>query len=99
MTATRNGALPAEVPGAAAYYLQLGMIPVPVAFRGKEPVHRAWQESRPTPADLDCLFPNGARLNLGLMLGAPSGGLVDVDLDSDQALSAAAELLPATGWV
>jgi DNA polymerase I-like protein with 3'-5' exonuclease and polymerase domains len=38
-------------------------------------------------------------MNVGLLLGQPSGGLVDVDLDVPEALAVARLLLPATGWV
>jgi hypothetical protein len=85
--------------GAAAVYLGLGAAPIPVHFRRKKPALSAWQRLRPTPADLDRLFPAGKKLNVGLLLGAPSAGLIDVDLDAPQAVAAGAELLPATGWV
>jgi DNA polymerase I-like protein with 3'-5' exonuclease and polymerase domains len=42
------------------------------------------------------LFPNGQELNLGLLLGEPSGGLLDVDLDCAEAIAAGAILLPNT---
>src|SRR5262249_17762194 len=41
----------------------------------------------------------GSSFNIGLSLGEPSGGLVDVDLDCPEARAAAAVLLPPTGWV
>jgi hypothetical protein len=41
---------------------------------------------RPTREDLPDLFPEDQRLNVGLLLGEPSGGLVDVDLDSIEAV-------------
>jgi hypothetical protein len=47
-------------------------------------------------ADLDQAFPDGPT-NLGVLLGAPSGGLVDVDLDTPEACAVADAFLPATG--
>jgi hypothetical protein len=35
-------------------------------------------------------------LNVGVLLGAPSGGLIDIDLDCPEALRLAAKFLPAT---
>jgi DNA polymerase I-like protein with 3'-5' exonuclease and polymerase domains len=101
-----NGTLPADARGAAAYYLRLGRLPVPVQDRGKKPWDHAsgqprdeWQSLRPSAADLDRLFPQGRASNIGLLLGAPSRGLLDVDLDCLQTVAAASALLPATGWV
>jgi hypothetical protein len=84
---------------AAALYLGFGAAPVPVHFRSKKPALAGWQRLRPSAADLDHLFPSGKGLNVGLLLGAPSAGLIDVDLDAAAAVAAGAELLPATGWV
>ncbi len=39
------------------------------------------------------------RSNIGLLLGAPSGGLIDVDIDSVEALAAADIFLPATALI
>ena len=37
--------------------------------------------------------------NVGVLLGAPSSGLVDVDLDTPEAAALASAILPATGAV
>jgi DNA polymerase-1 len=58
-----------------------------------------WPNLRPTPADLDRLFPKDRELNVGLLLGSPSQGLLDIDLDCAEAIAVAPLLLPATGWV
>jgi DNA polymerase I-like protein with 3'-5' exonuclease and polymerase domains len=94
-------AVPAEIRAAAAFYLAQGRLPVPIPRVGncKAPFLDDWQNLRPTPADLDRLFPAGQDLNVGLLLGAPSGGLIDVDLDTAEAVTAGALLLPATGWI
>jgi DNA polymerase I-like protein with 3'-5' exonuclease and polymerase domains len=79
--------------------LQRGYQPIPVPFRSKKPVLEAWEDLRPTSADLDTLFPPDRPLNVGLLLGTASRGLVDVDLDVVEAIGAASAYLPRTGWV
>src|SRR5439155_17399930 len=56
-----------------------GLALVPVPSRRKRPVLEAWQRLRLTAADLPQHFGDGA--NIGVLNGAPSGGLSDVDLD------------------
>ena len=84
---------------AAARYLGQGWAPIPLPPRSKDPGRKDWQDLRPTAADLDALFPAGVERNVGLLLGEPSGGLVDVDLDCPEAVAAAPFLLPRTGRV
>src|SRR5262249_40934227 len=60
----------------------------------KNPGYEGWQKRRLTKGDLEGNFPTG-RENIGLLLGEPSGGLVDVDLDASEAGTAAPLLLPA----
>lgn len=85
----------------AARYLSQGRIPIPIPRigMGKSPNRPGWAELRPSPSDLQQLFPHDVPLNLGLLLGEPSGGLVDVDLDCPEAIRAAPHLLPGTGWI
>jgi len=96
-----NGTLPCDARGAADYYLRNGRLPLPIPRRdrAKAPSIAGWQNLRPTLQQLDQLFPAGQSLNLGLLLGEPSGGLVDIDLDTPETVAAAAVLLPATGWI
>jgi DNA polymerase I-like protein with 3'-5' exonuclease and polymerase domains len=98
VTASHNGQPPASPREAAAYYLGRGFIPVPIPRTGnhKAPALDGWQQLRPTPQDLDGLFPADQSLNLGLLLGEPSGGLLDVDLDCVEAIAAGTILLPDT---
>jgi hypothetical protein len=99
-TAESNGTtFPQDVREAAACYLNLGRLPVPVPHRGKECFEPDWPNLRPTARDLDRLFPPGRPLNLGLLLGEPSSGLLDADLDCIEAIRAAPALLPSTGWL
>ena len=83
---------------AARELLGEGISPVPVPYRSKVPVLEAWQKLRLTPETLADHF-NGTLQNIGALNGAPSGGFVDVDLDSDEAVVAARYLLPPTGYI
>jgi hypothetical protein len=94
-----NGTLPDDARGAAAFYLAHDAVPVPNGFQTKKPLLKEWQKLLPRAEDLDRLFPPQHRRNIGLSLGAPSKGLLDVDLDCPQAVAAGGVLLPATGWV
>ncbi len=82
---------------AAAEALRAGWQPLPLRPGAKEPAVRDWTSLRLTAADLPRAFAGGA--NLGLLLGAPSGGLVDVDLDTPEAVAVAGELLPNTARI
>jgi len=74
-------------------YLRRGWQPVPIPRGSKRPVDREWQRGRYG----EDAFPSGG--NVGLALGAPSGGLVDVDLDCPEAQRMAEAFLPSTGMV
>ncbi|WP_438020697.1 bifunctional DNA primase/polymerase [Sorangium sp. So ce315] len=93
-----NGAAVVAAREHAAAYLGAGWVPVPVPFREKAPSGEAWQtrtldEAR---ASFDRDFPPGMTMNVGVLLGMPSTGLVDVDLDCDEAVPFADLLLPPT---
>src|SRR5262245_66007959 len=62
----------------AEEYLARGYPPIPVQYLGKQALGRGWQDQRPTPQDLDRLFPATEPRNVGLLLGAPAGGLVEI---------------------
>src|SRR5262249_20458960 len=96
-----NGTFPHDAQSAAGYYLDRGYIPVPIPRTGRcrAPTLNGWQQLRPRPEDLEDLFPAGQALNVGLLLGEPSGGLIDIDLDAAEAVAAGPLLLPSTGWV
>jgi len=81
---------------AARRHLARGFQPVPIKPRDKKPAGGdGWQLQRYTVEQLPMVFPpNG---NIGLLLGAASGGLVDVDLDCPQAIAVAPVYLPPTG--
>lgn len=79
---------------AARAYLRRKWMPVYVPPRTKRPVEKDWQNQRLTEADLPAHFDRPG--NIGLILGEPSGGLVDVDLDCPEALELADQYLPPT---
>jgi len=77
--------------------IQKGWYPVPVTFKGKLPVGDDWNK----PGDPEEVRKRWERdnLNLGILLGSPSGGLVDVDLDSPEAARLAPRFMPPTKGV
>jgi putative DNA primase/helicase len=75
--------------------LEAGWVPVPIPPGKKGPVLRGWEQLRPSPEDLPRLFAGEG--NVGVLLGEPSGGLVDVDLDCPEARALADLFLPPTG--
>src|SRR5262245_42833404 len=79
----------------AQHYVRSGWSVVPVAHRAKRPIDAAWQTMRIAEYDLPGYF-NGHPQNIGVLLGDPSGGLVDIDLDCDEALDLAPVFLPGT---
>ncbi|MEZ4411846.1 MAG: bifunctional DNA primase/polymerase [Gemmatimonadales bacterium] len=82
---------------AALDYASRGWAPIPLELGGKKPRARAWQNARHTVEELPKQFSNGA--NIGVLTGAPSGGLVDVDLDTPEAAALAPTFLPDTAAV
>ena len=80
---------------AARDYIERGWAPIPVPFRTKGPLLDAWQSVK-ISAETAPNFFNGAPQNIGIILGAASGGLCDLDLDCSEAIAAAPYLLPRT---
>jgi len=76
---------------AALAYHARGWKPVPVSRNTKKPIGTGWQQ-RP----FDAAQFNGNAQNIAIQLGAVSGGLVDVDLDTMLAVGLAPEFLPPT---
>ncbi|MBX3452493.1 MAG: bifunctional DNA primase/polymerase [Planctomycetaceae bacterium] len=79
---------------AAREYVRRGWHVVPVPFKQKRPIINEWEQLRLTEADLAAYFNQPA--NIGMILGEPSGGLVDVDLDCVEARAIASKYLPPT---
>lgn len=82
---------------AANDYLSAGWQPLPLRPLSKIPVVSEWQYSRVTVEEIPNLFPPDA--NIGLLLGSASNDLVDVDLDSQEAIALALAFLPVTKFV
>ena len=73
--------------------------PDPTTTASKEPGYPGWQQLYLTADSLDQHFPAKLARNIGILNGAPSGNILDVDLDCPEALRAAPLLLPPTGWI
>jgi hypothetical protein len=91
----RTPSTPSDLLAAARSYHERGWALTPVL--GKKPCLRGWSRLRLDLPELRrALLPGRG---LGVLLGAASGGLVDLDLDHEAALDAAPALLPETGLV
>jgi len=75
------------------FYYAAGWQPIPVPRGEKGPRIPGWQAKTFTAADFNLSD------NIGLKLGVPSGDLVDVDIDSLEALRVAPLFLPKTPLV
>jgi hypothetical protein len=75
---------------AARGYTRGGVRVTPLC--GKRPILDRWPSRLLDEEDLDSCF--GDDQNVGVLLGEPSGGLVDVDLDVPRAVVVADLLLP-----
>src|SRR5665213_441342 len=80
-----------------AKYIAAGFSPIPVKARSKETTVPGWPNLRIGEGDISKHF--AADTNIGILTGTPSGGLVDVDIDSMDALKFAAHFLPATNCI
>jgi hypothetical protein len=83
---------------AAKRYVEAGLSVIPIPLKEKAPRIRNWQELKIGSSDVDRYF-NGESLNIGIHLGQPSGGLVDIDLDCPEAVELAERFLPTTSMV
>lgn len=63
-------------------------------LEGKKPLLERWNERPADDSEVWEAIENGA--NVGVVLGEPSGNLVDVDLDCPEAVKAAPLILPST---
>lgn len=80
---------------AAISYCRRGWAPVPIPHRSKNPGFDKWEQSRIKEADAPAHF-KGQPQNIGILLGEPSGWLVDVDLDQPRCVALADQFLPPT---
>jgi putative DNA primase/helicase len=82
----------------ASRYLSQGYAPIPVKYKEKAPTLARWHQIALCEKDLASHFGAEAK-NIGIVLGARSNGLIDVDIDDDLALKLAPAFLPVTGMV
>jgi hypothetical protein len=87
---------PTPTQAAATRLLRRSCAPIPVPAGKKAPSLPEWQNLRVTEADVPAYF-NGSPQNIGVLLGEPSNGLADVDLDAAEAVQVAPAFLPPTG--
>jgi len=78
----------------ARAYRACGFAPIPVPLGMKAPSLLGWPRLQIADDEVDRRF--RAPTNVGLLTGNASGGLVDVDLDCDEAVSLAEYFLPPT---
>src|SRR5215204_3309480 len=78
---------------AATKYISNGFAVVPVED-GKKPNRPGWTQLHITEEQVSEFFTG--EQNIGLILGEPSGGLVDVDLDVPEAVAIAGRFLSLT---
>src|SRR5829696_7829052 len=83
-----------ETRRAAEQQICSGVAVIPIPPGQKNPNRPGWQTEHWGIDDIPNLWTNGQ--NIGVLLGAPSGGLVDVDLDWPEARIAARYILPPT---
>lgn len=85
-----------SIPAAAREYIDMGWMPTPVKAGAKAPIGNDWQKKRFTSDEVGAAF--RADANIGLLLGEPSAGLIDVDVDSPLALRLT-HILPGTKMI
>lgn len=82
---------------AASQYLAKGWVSIPIQYQEKSPAISAWQKV--TLEDVNPEKDFAEQCNIGVLLGEPSNGLVDIDLDCTEAVKVAPFLLPPTGLI
>lgn len=80
----------------AFHYLSRGIALTPLHPDSKRPIKREWQENIVTNKDKANIFQGR---NIGFILGSHSGGLTDIDLDTEEARILAPMILPPTPWI
>src|SRR5262249_38047564 len=90
----RSKTRPMNIIDHARRYIVCGWAPIPIPLREKGPRITGWQQLRLTGADLRMYF--NSQCNIGIILGQASGGLVDIDLDCNEAIHFASKFLPVT---
>ena len=86
------------LPEIVSDYIDHGFAPIPIKCKSKQPVNKGWPELRISKNDIGAYF-NGERINIGILTGQPSHGLVDIDIDDLDALKFGPWFLPETRCV
>ena len=76
-------------------YVERGLAVVPIPQGCKRLVISSWQSLRIRPQELNLYF-NGRPQNVGIILGEPSGWIVDVDLAAPEAVELGPQFLIPT---
>ena len=76
-------------------YVYRGWSPIPIPFGTKKPILEEWQNLRISEANVTKSFGDEPQ-NIGILLGEPSGGLIDIDLDAPETIKLAPIFLPPT---
>jgi len=79
----------------AVCYTRRGWSVIPIPHQSKNPHIKGWQQLRLEELELEQHF-NGKPQNIGVLLGEPSGWLIDIDLDHPRAVELASKYLPLT---
>jgi hypothetical protein len=86
-----------EILAAARQYIKRGFAVTPIAPGTKRPVRSKWTEERISEAEITACF--NSDNGIGVVLGQPSDGLTDVDLDCPEAVRIGERFLPRTEMV
>jgi hypothetical protein len=84
------------LPEIVSDYIDHGFAPIPIHYKSKQPVNRGWPDLRISKNDIGAYF---RPVNIGILTGQPSQGLVDIDIDHPDALKFAKWFLPETKCV
>ena len=86
------------LPEIVSDYIDHAFAPIPIQCKSKQPVGKGWPELRISKEDIDTYF-NEQAINIGILTGQASNGLVDIDIVDTEALRFAPWFLPETKCV
>ena len=87
-----------DVPEAALHYKRdRNWNVIKLKSRSKFPKGEGWPKQRFVESEISHIFSEDS--NVGLLLGEPSGNLIDIDLDCPEAVAAGKHFLPRTGLI
>lgn len=83
----------------AKLYVKKGYSPLIVKYKDKKPIVNNWQRVKVDENNFEKIFSKSNLYNVGLLLGEPSGYLIDIDLDNPIAVAFAKKYLPKTKMI